>query len=585
MTLVRTWAALGLRVLLLTGLLGAMACALPPAPQAVGGVLDLRGWDWHRGPVELRGTWTRDGLPRPVPDVWPGEGAATYRLRVLVAPGIPPLALRWETASTAMAVRANGTLVAQVGNPDPDPARAVAAYRPGSVRLPGGPEIDLEIPVSNHEYRVGGLWTAPVLGPADQVEADRWTAESMAVGLASTLLALAFFTAIFLAYLRSSAYLYSCLFAALAALRCLVTGEYTLVHIVPGMSFDLLVRLEYVSAYLPFPVAVMFFSRFFPGLVSRRLLAVLVALPLAFGAMIPWMPLPWLTRSILAFYPVALGVIGVLGTLVIRRVREERAYEMMTVGAVALAGAGLADLSAAIFFSRTGEFLPWGLTALVILMSAFLAREFVRTFERTKSLLEQKELLVNEVHHRVKNSLQVVASLVTLQSNRTADPVQKDVYQALRRRITAVALVHEKLYGKSGGRPDVGEYLGDLLKLNWSADTLAPARVAWTIDAEPQAARDDFCVDAGLILTELVGNGQKHGGPGTVTVWVRVRDGRVTLEVTDGGPGFPEGFQPGRAPGLGFRLIQALLPRNDGTLTFGPGGRVQVDLKVPTAAD
>ncbi|HTH13835.1 MAG TPA: ATP-binding protein, partial [Spirochaetia bacterium] len=113
----------------------------------------------------------------------------------------------------------------------------------------------------------------------------------------------------------------------------------------------------------------------------------------------------------------------------------------------------------------------------------------------------------------------------------------------------------------------------------------APARVVWTLETGAQAARDDFCVDAGLILTELVSNGQKHGGPGPVSVRVVVQGARLLLEVTDGGPGFPEGFQPGKSSGLGFRLIQALLPRNDGILEWGPGGRVGVSLRIRSAGE
>jgi len=72
---------------------GLASCSGPLAPTAVGGILDLRNRDWQSGPVELNGTWNLDGEPRTVPGTWEGAGSGTYRLRVLVSPGAPALAL------------------------------------------------------------------------------------------------------------------------------------------------------------------------------------------------------------------------------------------------------------------------------------------------------------------------------------------------------------------------------------------------------------------------------------------------------------------------------------------------------------
>ena len=216
-----------------------------------------------------------------------------------------------------------------------------------------------------------------------------------------------------------------------------------------------------------------------------------------------------------------------------------------------------------------------------------MARNFVAAFDKNEALLAEKDLLVKEVHHRVKNSLQVVASLVSLQSHRLQDPGQKAVFQALRQRITAIALVHEKLYGRAfGGQPDLGEYLLDLVRLQYPGDGLEPRRVAWDIHVDPLKTGIDDCIDTGLILTELMSNAHKHGllpqGGGRLSVDLRVREGWLVLEVIDDGPGFPAGFQPEASSGLGFRLILALMQRHEGILTVlpGTGGRIRVELKI-----
>ena len=258
---------------------------------------------------------------------------------------------------------------------------------------------------------------------------------------------------------------------------------------------------------------------------------------------------------------------------------------MAGVGALALTG--LIDMISAAFYATTGDLIPWGLGLFVVLQATALARSFLIAVGRNETLLAEKDLLVKEVHHRVKNSLQVVASLVSLQSNRTQDLRQKAVFHALRQRITAIALVHEKLYGQGiGGRPDLKEYLLDLIRLQYPGDGLEPGRVSWSIHVDALDVGVDDCVDTGLILTELLSNAHRHGlgaQGGHLSVDVRVIAGRLVVEVADDGPGFPSDFGPESAEGLGFRVIQALLQRHEGILTFvaGTGARVRVDLKIP----
>ena len=548
--------------------------------------------------MPLAGEWQFGAGVRRVPDTWSGNdaggpdgrGSGTYRLRVVVGENAPPLALRYGSVSTAFLVRVNETELVRVGNPDADAAKAQSAYAPGTVKLPPGPVLDLEFFVSNHDYRIGGLWTAPVIGPVDVVVHGQWFEEISALALATALGVIGVSSLLIFSFRRSEkTFLHLGLFALLVALRSLVTGEYPMVKLVPGIPFDAVVRLEYLSAFLPLASAASFFSLSFPGLLGRWPLRAFVWPSLLFAGFALTLPLAWLTRTIPWFYPIAVPALIYGVVVLVLRIMKDRQGFLFLIGVAILAVSGLADMVVAAVFSTTGTWVPWGMGAFIILQATSLARRFLTVFEATERLLAEKDFLVREIHHRVKNSLQVVASIVTLQANRIDGP-PKVVFHALRRRITAIALVHEKLHGQGlGGRPDVGEYLRDLLKLQYSDDLLETSGVVWDIEAEPLAAGVDYCIDAGLILTELVGNAHKHSllprGGGHLHVEVKIQGSRLAIEVDDDGPGFPPEFRPEGAKGMGFRLVLALLQRNDGTLTLpeGPGGRVRVELRLPGA--
>jgi two-component sensor histidine kinase len=571
------------------------ACALHSPPVQKGQV-DLSTRDWGQGPVVLSGEWGFNEGFRPVPDGWKGadaggpdgRGWGTYRLKILANPDTP-LALRYTAVLTAFSLSVNGTQLAQVGHPDRDPRLAVSAYAPGTVRLPAVRELDLELFVSNHDYRVGGLWQAPQIGPAQVVEHGQWAEEAAELVLATALGVIGVAALLLFAYRRSATtFAYLGLFAVIIALRSLVTGEYPLVRIVPGLPFDVLIRLEYWTAFLPLPAAAAFFFNLYPGLMPRWARWAMVVPSLVFATLPFFLPLDLLTRAIPWYYPTSIPAL-LYGTFVlVRRILREGQNVLMLAGVLILLITGLSDTIAAAFFVAATNLVPWGLGLFVALQATSLVKTFLSTFQATEAHLAEKEFLIREIHHRVKNSLQVVASLVTLQARRLEDEGQREVFQALRRRVTAIALVQEKLYAQGkGGTADVGDYLRELVHLQYSGDMLEEG-LEWTLSGGPLAADADYCVDVGLILTELVANAHKHGAAAegsTVKVSVGIGD-KLSLEVDDHGPGFAPGFAISSSQGLGLQVVSVLLTRHDGAITFlpGPGGRVRVELKLPSAS-
>ena len=197
--------------------------------------------------------------------------------------------------------------------------------------------------------------------------------------------------------------------------------------------------------------------------------------------------------------------------------------------------------------------------------------------EREK-LLAQKDLLAAEIHHRIKNSLQLVQGLLLMQARNAAPEVAARLREAAAR-IISIAAVHRQLYegaGPSGPVQDVGMHLAALTD-GLRRSLGSPARqVALDVAPDVQLAPERMAA-LGLLVTELVTNALKYGA-GTVTVRLRAERTahaeEAAVEVEDEGSGFPPEFDPARVRGLGTRLALAMARQLRGTLTIGPRSRV-----------
>ena len=186
------------------------------------------------------------------------------------------------------------------------------------------------------------------------------------------------------------------------------------------------------------------------------------------------------------------------------------------------------------------------------------------TEEALKVSLEEKEVLLKEIHHRVKNNMQVISSLVALQADESKDAVIRDVLQDVIHRVRSMAIVHEKLYqSKDLARIDFAEYTQSLLRYLWRSYANEASGVRLVQDLEPVSISVNEAVPCGLILNELVGNALKHAFPdnarGEVVVSLHNGEqGEVVLAVCDNGAGLPEGLDWRKGRTLGLRLVQML---------------------------
>lgn len=194
--------------------------------------------------------------------------------------------------------------------------------------------------------------------------------------------------------------------------------------------------------------------------------------------------------------------------------------------------------------------------------------------------LEEKEALIREVNHRVKNNLQVLISMLRLQSQRDDRPEVSQALTDALQRIMAMSTVHESIYAApSLAQIDLCDYVSDLVR-ELRSTFPGGTPVAITVEVEAGILLDaDRAVPCGLVLNELITNTVKHAFPGGKGGFVTVRggrlaDGRVRVTVRDNGTGMPEGFDWRGAESLGLTMIVGLVENQldgDITLEAGPG--------------
>jgi PAS domain S-box-containing protein len=192
-----------------------------------------------------------------------------------------------------------------------------------------------------------------------------------------------------------------------------------------------------------------------------------------------------------------------------------------------------------------------------------------------RASLREKEALLKEVHHRVKNNLQVVTSLLRLEAGRSDDVLVQRTLREMQNRVMSMALIHETLY-RSGdfARIDLAAYLTHLAHHVFGA-VAHGSHVVLELDMQPASVELEQAVPCGLLVNELISNALKHGFPdgrsGKVRVELRQVDGgsKVRLTVSDNGVGLPVDFPQRRTRSLGLQLAADLARQLRGTLDIG----------------
>ncbi|MFO7595189.1 MAG: PAS domain S-box protein [Desulfocurvibacter africanus] len=205
--------------------------------------------------------------------------------------------------------------------------------------------------------------------------------------------------------------------------------------------------------------------------------------------------------------------------------------------------------------------------------------------EQIVKSLQEKEILLREIHHRVKNNLQIISSLLHLQAATDQSGAHRDLFVESQNRILTMALVHEELYRSDDlASIDLLAYMRKLL------DRLLSAmgdrrRIQGMVDGESVALTIDAAIPSGLIVNELVTNSFKHAfgqdAAGRISISVSRSGERAILEISDTGRGLPEGYDFRTAKSLGLQLVVRLVKQLHGGIELVPGAGTHFRLNFP----
>jgi two-component sensor histidine kinase len=216
-------------------------------------------------------------------------------------------------------------------------------------------------------------------------------------------------------------------------------------------------------------------------------------------------------------------------------------------------------------------------------------RERKRVEEEVRASLREKEVLLREIHHRVKNNLQVVSSLLKLQAQNIQDPTALEVFKESQDRIKSMALIHEKLYRFGDlARIDFADYIRSLAGYLFHAYAVDSEAISLTLNVDDVLLPIDAVMPCALLIHELISNSLKHAFPkgrGEISVDFHTHDQKTfTLMVRDNGIGCPNRFDVENTSSLGTQLVAALADQLDGALEFdnGHGVSCKINFTLPT---
>ncbi|WP_442943265.1 PAS domain S-box protein [Nostoc sp.] len=193
---------------------------------------------------------------------------------------------------------------------------------------------------------------------------------------------------------------------------------------------------------------------------------------------------------------------------------------------------------------------------------------------KLKNALAEKEVLLKEVHHRVKNNLQIVSSLLQLQSQTLKDPEIIKVFRESQNRIESISLIHKNLYTSANiGQIDVADYISNLAASLLISYQICPGKIALETDIDSVSLNVDQAIACGLVINELISNALKHAFPnqqaGTISIALRNVGNSIEMTIRDNGIGLPDNLDWRNTDSLGLSLVHDLVTEQlEGNITL-----------------
>lgn len=384
-------------------------------PEAIQGVIDLTNWDWDRdGPVPLNGVWAfewlGDGDPSmgkqgtattmKVPGLWgttrTGDGRkltdlghAVYRLHIKHLPTSRQLAIRVPNIMTAYELYVDGELRASRGVAGEDAASSVPYQVPATVHFyANGASTDLELYVSNFDHRRGGIRTTLMLGEEAQIQKFGFRQEAQEMIVFGCLIMIGFYHfGLFVLRRKEIANLLFALLCTFVALRMGAIGEGMFAQWIPGFTWTLAIRTEYIAFAVSAWAGYGYFHRMYPKEVKRigyRLASGIAAALVLFTAVAP----PYAFSSYLIVYQLFVLTFGVAAfvSLLLSGIRRREGAKLALVGVAGLLLTVVNDMMFYNGFRQSVDLVPFGLLFLIIMNSFIISLRFSQTYERAEQM-------------------------------------------------------------------------------------------------------------------------------------------------------------------------------------------------------
>ncbi|HEX9712224.1 MAG TPA: histidine kinase N-terminal domain-containing protein [Actinomycetota bacterium] len=200
------------------------------------------------------------------------------------------------------------------------------------------------------------------------------------------------------------------------------------------------------------------------------------------------------------------------------------------------------------------------------------------------SMLLIKDATIREIHHRVKNNLQTVASLLRLQARRLGDSAARTELEESVRRVTSIALVHETLSQDSTQRADFDRVAQRVLQMVEDSLVRPDRPIRFSLLGSAGSLHSDLATPMSLVLTELIQNAVEHAfieRGGAVVVELKRENGSLFVRVSDDGRGLPKGFNLEGGSHLGLQIVRTLISELRGTITLASDEGTQISLQIP----
>lgn len=401
----------------------ASVCSLSaPAAEAIGGIIDLSGQDLARGePVSLTGEWRmypgtfvdRENDPeatgeRPVMQRLPGywdtagtmqtRGWATYSLTILLPDEAiregTPLAFRFSDCVSACSFWIDGVKVYSSGEPATTRKDENPCFKPGLYfYTPHSTTVTLDVRVSNFNYRVGGIWSVPVLGNAERMTTAWGLSTQTVLFLLGALMIMMVYQAAVYAYRhKERSALWFSLICLSISMRILVTGNSLLMQWIPSLHWEIARRFE----FLPMAMAPVFFTFFidelFPSLTRALVRKAITLTGSVSGFLILALPTVLTSYLVIAFEAyIVLSMLLLLRTLVLAVTRKASGSGWIILGFLALAATVVNDILYSRMVFGFAYLLPFGLYAFIATQIILLARNFTLGFNKSESFALELE--------------------------------------------------------------------------------------------------------------------------------------------------------------------------------------------------